>query len=319
MGIMLAELEKVSKLTPGSEEPVIEFKYRMRNSAGVYKWFHSYSTVFERNAAGEIESVVNVSVNITGQEEAELSLARKNMELEKSNKSLQEYAYVASHDLKEPLRKIATFTDRLRLLLRKGQTKDTEAYMEKIIASVRRMTTMVDDLLAVSTIEGNKAFEVCDLNEVLADVVSTLDQRMEERRARVESARLPEARVVCSQFRQLFQNLLSNSLKFCRKGVPPHITIQSLLSDGSNLEQLPATKAPKYLQISVIDNGIGFEEEYAENVFTIFRQLHGKHEYGGTGIGLAICKKIVENHNGIIYAHSEPGKGATFTLVIPQH
>lgn len=318
VGVMQVGLEASNHLASGGEEPVIEFKYRMRNSAGRYMWFHSYSTVFERNADGKVESLVNVSVNITGQEEAELSLAKKNKELEKSNESLREYAYVASHDLKEPLRKISTFTDRLRILLRKGQLEDSAAYMERIIGSAKRMTAMVDDLLAVATISGNKTFEMCDLNKILEDATGALEQLIEERGAIVTAEHLPNARVVRFQFRQLFQNLISNSLKFSLPDVAPRITIQALLSEGDSMEQLPATRAPKYLQISFVDNGIGFEEEYAENIFIMFKRLHGVYEYEGTGIGLAICKKIVENHNGIIYAHGTLGKGATFTLVIPQ-
>jgi PAS domain S-box-containing protein len=310
-------LEEANRLPPGEDEPVVEFKHRMRNSSGVYRWFYTYGTVFERNKVNKVVSMLSISVDITDQEIAEQSLGQKNLELQQSNKSLEEYAYVASHDMKEPLRKIATFSDMVLRLQKGTLSPESKPYLDKIIASAKRMQGMVDDLLAVATITGNKAFEECDLNEVLIDAMVPLDHKIDELGAKIESDELPKVPVVCLQFRQLFQNLISNSLKFARSGVAPHISIHSSVVDRKAVEHLPISKADSFLKIVFTDNGIGFDDQYAENIFAIFKRLHGKEVYEGTGIGLAICKKIVENHNGVIYAHGIPDEGATFTIVIP--
>ena len=310
-------LEAANKLGHNDDEPIVEFKYRMLHSNGGYRWFHTYGTIFERNANGQVESVLNVSVDITDQEVAEQELFQKNLQLQQSNTSLEEYAYVASHDLKEPLRKISTYSDRMLTTQQETLNNDGRNYLTKIIDSSKRMQKMINDLLSVSTILGNKAYETCDLNIILAEAMHGLEQKIEDSKAVIESEKLPTVLIVPAQFRQLFQNLISNSLKFSRDQVPAHIKItHSFISQKTaGLYQLSKTK--KYLQIEVADNGIGFDNQYADKIFAIFQRLHGVAEYDGTGIGLAVCKKIVENHDGSIFAKGVIGKGATFTIIIP--
>jgi len=310
-------LEEANQAPHNGDEPVVEFKYRMQNAAGEYRWFHTYGTIFERNEKGMVDSVLNISVDITDQEVVEQALYQKNLQLQQSNTSLEEYAYVASHDLKEPLRKISTFSDRILTTQYNTLNEESKVYFNKIIIAANRMQKMINDLLSVSTILGNNAYEASDLNIILAEALQPLDHKLEESKAVIESGNLPVVSVVPSQFRQLFQNLVGNSLKFAKQGVPPHIKLSSKTVSAKEVEQYNLTKAKKYLQIEIEDNGIGFDNQYAGKIFAIFQRLHGKTEYDGTGIGLAICKKVVENHGGGMTAYGVPGKGATFTIIIP--
>lgn len=300
-----------------ADEPVTESKYRMKNAAGVYRWFHTYSTVFDRNADGKVEHLLSVSMDITDQEEAEQKLYRKNIELQQSNSSLEEFAYVASHDLKEPLRKIATFGDRLVISQNNHLTEEGKNYLNKIIDSSKRMQTMISDLLSISTISGNRTYEVSNLEDILHETLQTLEYKIEEKNALIFADELPNARVVVSQFRQLFLNILSNALKFSKTDIRPHITITSKILDVAAVKGYDVAKAKQYLRLDFTDNGIGLDNKYAHKIFTIFQRLHGRSEYEGTGIGLAICKKIVENHGGVIFANGNPGQGTTFTVIIP--
>ncbi len=310
-------LEEANQMLPNDNEPVVEFKYRMRNSDGEYRWFHTYGTIFERDEKGLVESVLNISVDITEQEIVEQALYQKNLQLQQSNTSLEEYAYVASHDLKEPLRKISTFSDRILSTQHNTLTEESKVYFNKIIIAANRMQKMINDLLSVSTILGNTAYEPSDLNLILAEAIQPLDHKLEESQAVIESGNLPVVSVVQSQFRQLFQNLIGNSLKFSKPGVPPVIKITSKTVNYKAVAQYDIAKSKKYLQIEIQDNGIGFDNAYANKIFAIFQRLHGKTEYEGTGIGLAICKKVVENHGGAIIASGTPGVGAIFTIIIP--
>ncbi len=310
-------LEEANLLADTDTEPIVEFKYRMLNKRGEYRWFHTYGTIFERDASGQVVSVLNISVDITAQEETEQALYRKNLLLQQSNTSLEEYAYVASHDLKEPLRKISTFSDRLLNSQQIVLNEDGKIYLDKIAAAANRMQKMINDLLSVATILGNKAYEPADLNVLMSEAIQPLDHKIEEMGAVIEVDALPELEVVPSQFRQLFQNLIGNALKFARPDTQLLIKITHKIIGQKAGEQFGLTKAKNYLQIEIEDNGIGFDNQYAGKIFAIFQRLHGKSEYEGTGIGLAICKKIVENHNGVIFAKGMPGIGTIFTIVIP--
>jgi light-regulated signal transduction histidine kinase (bacteriophytochrome) len=262
--------------------------------------------------------VLNVSVDVTDQETAEQALYQKNMQLLQSNTSLEEYAYVASHDLKEPLRKISTFSDRILTTQNSVLNDEAKIYLSKIIDASRRMQKMINDLLSVSTISGNKGFEPCDLKDIFEQAIVPLEHKIEERKAIIETDALPTACVVPSQFRQLFQNLVSNSLKFAKNGSPCHIKITHKFLSFKSAERFNLAKGKRYLQIQLEDNGIGFDNEYAGKIFAMFQRLHGKADYDGSGIGLAICKKIAENHGGIIFAQGIVNQGATFTIVLPQ-
>lgn len=311
-------LEDANNASPEYDnEKVVEFKYRIRHANGSYKWFNTYGIIFDRNREGKIEHILNVSVDVTEQMEAEEKLIYKNLELQQSNSSLGEYAYVASHDLKEPLRKIATFGDLLQTTQKHLLTDNGKLYLDKIVHSAIRMQDMINDLLTISTISGNKTIEYTNLNEVLADVLQTLEYRIEQKKALIKADTLPSVKLVPLQFSQLLQNLISNALKFAHKDKTPeiHITHRFLKAGEINKDGINPSK--KYLEIQVADNGIGFDKQFAHKIFTIFQRLHGKSEYEGTGIGLAICKKIAENHGGTIYADSNPGEGSIFTIIIP--
>jgi PAS domain S-box-containing protein len=306
-----------SAITVPINEMIIEFQYRMRHKKGHYRWFHTFGTVFDRNATGKVEHVLNVSLDITERVEAEQVLFQKNLELQQSNASLEEMAYVASHDLQEPLRKISTFGDRLLHHQHKNLDDEGKTYLEKIITSSIRMQQLINDLLSISMISGEKNFEVYSLQDILAEVLQTLEYKIDERWAVIKAENLPEARIIPSQFRQLFQNLLSNSLKFVRPNVQPKIRIGYTYLSAKQVKEVKLAKADRYLQIEFSDNGIGFDKVFAEKIFTIFQRLHGRNVYEGTGIGLAICKKIIENHGGVIYASATQEKGASFFMIIP--
>lgn len=310
------ELANAGKLEGPGGEAIVEFEYRLRHANRDYRWFHTFGTIFDRNAAGQVEHVLNISIDITERKEMENALSKKNLQLQQSNANLEEFAYVASHDLKEPLRKISIFGDRLLSTQYQHLASDGQFYLEKIIDSSRRMQLLINDLLSLSLITGNKSFVRFSLQTILTEVLRTLEYKIEEMHATIDAQPLPEAIIIPSQFRQLFQNLMSNSLKFVREGVKPEIKINNRLLRAEDVEpyNLPATG--NYLEITFTDNGIGFDNVFAGKIFAIFQRLHHK-DYEGTGIGLAICKKIVENHGGIIQATGEPGRGATFKIIIP--
>ncbi|MBN9485127.1 MAG: hypothetical protein BGO70_10920 [Bacteroidetes bacterium 43-93] len=294
-----------------------EIIYRIILKDGAIKYIKGIGNVM-LDKEGNLLKLFGTAQDITIQKETEMMMHQKNVELAYSNSSLEEFAYVASHDLKEPLRKISTFGDLMYNLEKEKLSPDGRNYLEKIIQSSRRAQTMINDLMALSTIAGNKAFERYDMNEILSEVQTVLEHNIKDKGAVIKSTGLPTIDMVPSQFRQLFQNLLSNSLKFGRTGVAPVIEIKSRKVSASEATSFGLNPQKKYVQITLEDNGIGFENEYAGKIFTIFQRLHGKSEYEGNGIGLSICRKVAENHKGIIYANSTPGMGAVFTLIVPE-
>jgi PAS domain S-box-containing protein len=302
---------------PEHPKLLFQFECRMKHKNGQWRWLLVREIVFKRTVDGKISEVLGAALDITERREMEEKLFHQTIELQQSNKSLEEYAYVASHDLKEPLRKISTFGDRLFSTSHADLDNEGRNYLEKIISSSKRMQQMINDLLSVSMITGNKEFEIFSLKSILNDVIQTLDYKIEEHKAVIQSDNLPEAHIVPSQFRQLFQNLLSNSLKFVRQGVQPYIDITHKFLNPAEVKSYNLAKANKYLEISFKDNGIGFDNRFTDKIFTIFQRLHSRSEYEGTGIGLAICRRITENHGGTIIARSEPNKGSIFIIIIP--
>ncbi len=237
--------------------------------------------------------------------------------LERSNKELQDFASVASHDLQEPLRKIQAFSDRLRSRCAQGLDDQGRDYLDRIQNAAGRMHTLINDLLTYARVATKaQPFVTTDLVSITREVVSDLEARIEQVNGRVEVGELPSVEADPLQVRQLMQNLIGNSLKYHRPDVPPVVSIYSHhLTEGPSRTQ-SAPSGP-YCQILVEDNGIGFEEIYADKIFTIFQRLHGRTEYEGTGVGLAVCRKIVERHGGTITARSTPGKGSTFMVTLP--
>lgn len=250
--------------------------------------------------------------------EANALLQERNKELGKMNKELESFTYVSSHDLQEPLRKIQTFTTHIfekeyAVLSDKG--KD---YFTRIRSAAARMQQLIEDLLAFSKINlDERKFENTDLDIIVREVKNELKEAIEEKHANIETTGLGEASIIPFQFRQLMHNLISNALKFSKPGTLPHIVIGSRNVTWNKENVINLIPGKEYCHITFIDNGIGFEPHFSEQIFEVFEKLHGQDEYSGTGIGLAIVKKIVENHNGVIIATSELGKGASFDIYIP--
>lgn len=306
-----------SKKTFQQVDSMIQYECRMKHKDGDYRWLLVREIVLKAEEDGAIVQITGAALDITRRKEMERTILQNTNQLEQSNASLEEFAYVASHDLKEPLRKISTFGDRLVAAHMDKLNDEGKIYLRKIVDASQRMQNMISDLLSISMISGNRQFEKVSLQKILEETLQTLEFKIEQQKAVIQYENLPEAHVVPSQFRQLFQNLIANSLKFVREGVEPVISIESSIADGEETAAYPLAKAPAYLKLVFSDNGIGFESEYAQKIFAIFHRLHGRSEYEGSGIGLAICKKIVEHHGGVIFASGEPGVGATFTLIVP--
>ncbi|MBD2433819.1 MULTISPECIES: PAS domain-containing protein [Fischerella] len=239
---------------------------------------------------------------------------RQRQELSRSNEELQEFAFVASHDLQEPLRKIKTFGDRLKASCGDVLSEQGRDYLERMQNAARRMQTLIEDLLTLSRVTTRaQPFVAVDLLQVTQEVLSDLEISIQQTGATIEIGELPVIDADPLQMRQLLQNLIGNALKFHQKEIQPIVKIYSqLLYD-------PEHVSGEQCQIIVEDNGIGFNEKYLDRIFNVFQRLHGRSEYDGTGIGLAICRKIVERHQGSITARSEPGQGAKFIVTLPIH
>jgi len=246
--------------------------------------------------------------------QSQSKLEEKISELNKSNHDLEQFAYIASHDLQEPLRKIRSFAELLNKNIHDGEKR--EKYLAKIDESSLRMSTLIKDVLDYSRLtKSSSSFETVDLNHVILAVKTDMELMIEEKKASVESKDLPVISGMKQQLFQLFYNLVSNALKFTEKN--PRITISCIAAPEQSLKLHGLNHGSKYVQVTVEDNGIGFDQKYAQQIFTIFKRLNNRESYSGTGIGLALCKKIVDNHHGAIEAESKPGEGATFRIILP--
>ncbi|MEP7256816.1 MAG: ATP-binding protein, partial [Flavitalea sp.] len=290
-----------------------------------------YRLYEQKRALNEMQHILREEIEFRKKAEYELSIAnlaleervarrteelfKINTELEASNHDLQQYASVASHDLKEPLRKIQIYSDRIR---RQFFQENPEAmtYVEKIITSSQRMTILINDLLNYSKLSGDGFFQVTDVNEILQELISDLEFLIAEKNASITTSGIPTLEVIPGQIRQLFQNIVSNSLKFSRKEAPPVIIIHAELVEHKLFDS-PRSESGDFCRISIKDNGIGFNEIYKDKIFTMFQRLHSKEYFEGTGIGLAIVRKIIDKHNGIITVSSKENAGTTFVLVLP--
>ncbi len=266
---------------------------------------------------GRCIGMVGVSSDISERKEAEERLRLAAEQLRRSNLELQEFASVASHDLQEPLRKIQAFGDRLKIKCADALGENGRDYLDRMQDAARRMQILLHDLLTLSRITSKaQPFERIDLRKVVNDVVSDLEVRIEQSGAAVEIGSLPVIDADAAQMRQLLQNLISNALKFQPPGTRPEVIISAKLLD--NAESLPgAMPGEEICQLMVRDNGIGFDERYLDRIFQVFQRLHSRSDYEGTGIGLAVCRKIVERHGGQISAKSADGDGATFIVTLP--
>lgn len=263
------------------------------------------SLVPMRDLQGRVSCVMAEGRDVTERSQAAELLRHRSDDLARSNADLEMFAYAASHDLQDPLRKIISFGD---LLKKRSAALDEEGrdFVERMQRSALRMSTLVQDILQLSKVlKDTRPFETVDLNILLAEVMADLEPRMAEAGADIASERLPSVRAHPGQMRQLFQNLLSNALKFRSKDSPLRVRVAT------------GPGAPGFAELRFSDNGIGFEAARAEEVFQPFRRLNPRADYEGSGIGLAVCRKIMARHGGWIAAESSPGKGATFTVTLP--
>ncbi len=286
------------------ENPVVTVEHRVIMPDGEVRWQQWTNRVVYDEDGQAIETQA-VGRDISHRKQAEEELKAYAAKLEISNRELEDFAYVASHDLQEPLRKIRAFGDRLNSKYGDVLTDKGRDYLARMQNAAARMQTLIEDLLSFSRVTTKaQPYLPVNLKEVATAVVSDLEVRVEETGAKVEIGNLPTLDADALQMRQLFQNLISNALKFHKKDEPPAV-------------KLEATRQDNMYEIKVIDNGIGFEEKYSDRIFTIFQRLHGRSAYEGTGIGLAVCRRIVERHGGSITARSTPGEGATFIFTLP--
>lgn len=307
--------DAMSKMIESGKLP--PFNYRVIRKDKKIRYFRTTGRIVTNKSGDEI--LIGTTSDVTEEVLASLSLEQQNTELEASNKELLAFNYVASHDLQEPLRKIQTFVSRLSEKEYDNLSDNGKEFMGRINNSVERMRILIDDLLQYSrTTKTEKVFENMDLNELLENAKMDQMQFIEEKKAVIQNDKLPEMTVIPFQIQQLFSNLIGNSLKYSKADVNPIIKISCKKVIASEEELIPKKTKNKFYKITFKDNGIGFEQEYAEKIFVLFNRLHNKNEYDGTGIGLAICKKIVENHKGFIFAQSKPDAGATFTIYLPE-
>lgn len=272
-----------------------------------------------KDQQGKPARVLGTVRDITRLKEYEQELEVKVEELNRSNHDLEEFAYVASHDLQEPLRKLTTFGERLKNKCADQLTDEGALYLNRMMASAENMRILIENLLEFSRVTRTQVtFEKKNLNAVVQDVLNDQDMEVEEGKVDVRVGELPTVEMVTTQMRQLFGNLLNNAIKFRRKGVLPVISIRSEPLTRTEKDKLKLRSNQPYFRIQVSDNGIGFEDAYAEKIFQLFQRLHGKAEYPGSGMGLAICRKITDNHRGLIMASGVPGKGSTFSIILPE-
>ncbi|HYH15159.1 MAG TPA: ATP-binding protein, partial [Flavisolibacter sp.] len=259
--------------------------------------------------------------DITDLKNAQLQLEKYIEELKRSNRNLEEFAYAASHDLKEPVRKIHFFGERLRTSLADKLSDEEKRYFERMQIASLRMSTLIDDLLTYSEVgQRPRTFEKVDMNQLIAQVLSDLDLEIEQKSATIRVDNLFTINGHHRQLQQAFLNLVANALKYNKPGTPPVITIACRKVSGKevNAYLTAEEQLQSFYCIVVSDNGIGFDQADAERIFNVFTRLHGMAEYKGTGIGLSIVRKVILNHGGHIKAESEPGKGAAFYVYLPE-
>jgi PAS domain S-box-containing protein len=294
---------------------------RYRNYNNEYRW-HLARASSIRNAGGEISMWVGTCTDIHDQvlltEELERKVAERTKSLQVSNNELEQFAHVSSHDLQEPLRKIRTFAELVKDNAYDRLDAVSQKYLDKINATAERMSNSLKALLNFTQLHREEKDVEVDLAEIVSQVLIDLELIISQKRAVIMVEGLPVIKGIPIQMQQLFYNLLNNALKFTRPGTIPEIHISARLLVHEEILQLPQLNRYKeYFQVTVTDNGVGFDQQYAEQIFTIFQRLHSKSEFEGTGIGLSLVKKVIQNHHGQITATSQEGAGARFDFWLP--
>lgn len=315
------DLERVNRsirnfIDGGRDNWSDEYRFRCRDG--------SYAIVFDRGYVVYDEGAKPVRLlgsmmDVTERRQAEEKLKLFAAKLEQSNRELQDFASVASHDLQEPLRKIQAFGDRLKAKCNDALSEEGRDYLQRMQSAAGRMQTLINDLLMFSRVEtAAQPFVQVDLALIVREVLADLEVQIEQAGAAIEIGELPAIEADPLQMRQLIQNLIGNSLKYRHPEYKVRIKVQGRLCKNDRAQRRDGNGLSQELcQISVADNGIGFDEKYLNRIFTVFQRLHGRKEYEGTGIGLAVCRKIAERHGGSITARSAPERGATFIVTLP--
>lgn len=297
----------------------LDIEFRIVTAKQNIRIVHEIARVI-KNSKGKPIKFAGSLKDITEQRHIEEDLKNKVEALYHSNRELEEFAYVASHDMQEPLRKITTFSDRLTEKYKDVLTGDGLMYLSRMMASAENMRSLINNLLEFSKISKTlQPFEKVNLNTVLRQVKTELELTIEETGTVINSQTLPTIDAISSQMKQLFANVLSNAIKFHKPDIAPIIDIKTSELSYKNKLKYELDPNAIFYKIEITDNGIGFDEQYSIRIFQVFQRLHGKSEYPGTGIGLAICKKILDYHGGLIYAENVVEKGARFIFILPQH
>ncbi len=293
-----------------------EYRYHLLNlipvkeGQTIVKWVGTFTDIHEQKLASDLlEKRV---------EERTSELRKMNDALEISNIDLQQFVSVVSHDLKEPQRKIQVFSS---IVLKKSNERldpQVSDYLNKITESSERMTNLINDLMDFSRLSVDYKFQYTSMNDVINNIIADHEILISEKKAIINTGTLPWVEVVPGQIRQVFQNIISNALKFACKDQPPVVNISAEIIATKDFNGV-ADKNGNYCRIIIADNGIGFNEKYLDRIFTIFQRLNSRNEYEGTGIGLAIAKKVIDKHNGLLTARSKEGEGATFIIILPIH
>ncbi|MEJ2884002.1 sensor histidine kinase [Pedobacter sp. GR22-6] len=301
----------------GQQKNAFKINYRIIRPSGEIRHVLSIAE-YKKIGLDDRYAYIGTTQDVTELREAQVQLEEKVIELNRSNQDLEQFAYVASHDLQEPLRKIQAFGERLMKKSFVGLDEEAVDYIERMRKASERMRKLIDDLLTFSKATREpRHFAKINLANLLQRTLKDLDFYIEQKKATIHLSLELEVEGIESQLSQLFQNLIGNALKFTAAGIDPIISITGKKVNGMTLGLPEVNQNQWYGVIEVSDNGIGFEKQDAERIFDIFHRLHSRSDYEGTGIGLAICKKIVSNHSGFISAFSEQGKGTTFSVILP--
>ncbi len=327
------------KMFEGYKMGAVDFIYKPINPELMRYKVSVFAEIFQKNAQLQQQERKLMAANANLAREIEerklseekvkelnLQLVQNNEQLQNTVEELDRFAFVASHDLQEPLRKIMLFSNRITAQYKDKLEKDIEQQLQKIVKASGRMQQLVNDLLKFSRHTHDiQGFEETNLDLLLQEVLSDIEHEIIHKNAKVDIAGLPVVWAIPSQIRQLFQNIISNSLKFCKQDCVPEINIFSekvkaseLINNTAIADNSTIQVKNNYYRIYFKDNGIGFDPKYAKDIFVVFKRLHSYHEFEGTGIGLSICKKIVDRHNGFIEAESKPGVGTTFIVTLPE-